>query len=76
MAELFEQSSWAIAEESIELLAYTMMLMAAVWVVRNAKRLSQAKDDTDRCTDGVATIRVVAQLPDRPPEDVPRRRAA
>ncbi len=76
MAELFEQSSWAIAEESIELLAYVMMLMAAVWVVRNAKQFSQAKDDTDRSADGVATIRLLAQLSDRQAEDIQWRRAA
>lgn len=76
MAESFEESNWAVAEESIELLAYAMMLTAAVWVVRNATQCSEAKGDTDLSVDGIATIRPSAPLPDQPAEDSPWRRAA
>lgn len=43
VAEVFERAGWAMAEESVELLAYSMMLAAAVWVTKNAEQLNQAE---------------------------------
>lgn len=59
MAESFEESQWALAEESTELLAYTMMLTASLWVVRNATQLSQAQDDAEHSAEGGTPIRLL-----------------
>ncbi|WP_144059709.1 hypothetical protein [Rhodopirellula sallentina] len=40
LSQFFEHMKWLIAEESIELFAYMMMLTTAAWIVKNASELN------------------------------------
>ncbi len=47
LAKLFENAGWVIAEEGIEVFAYSMMLLTSVWIVRNTTTtdIAQLSDD-------------------------------